>query len=129
MEVRDFIEDYRRSWEASIAGSDVSAMTRFFHVPYFAVGADGAVVFNKSEVEIVTFNQTRLAVFQRDRATRWLFRGCDTLALGAKSTLAIVNWEGQHADGTIARAWRHYYNLAHVPDGFKILVSTFSAGS
>jgi restriction system protein len=36
---------------------------------------------------------------------------------------------GGQADGTVARAWRHFYNLARTGSGLKILVSTFSAGS
>ena len=35
-------------------------LTRFFHVPYFAVGADGSVTQAKSEAEIRTFNQMRV---------------------------------------------------------------------
>ena len=128
-EFKDFVEDYRRTWEAAIAANDVSPLTRFFHIPYFGVGADGAVALFTNETDIRSFNETRLALFRKDMATRWIFRGCDALTLGAQSAFVMVNWEGQRADGAVARAWRHYYNLARTPTGLKILVSTFSAGS
>lgn len=126
---KDFLEDYRRTWEAVMNAGDVAPLTRFFYIPYFAVGADGTVTLVKGEAEIHSFNQTRLSQFQKDKATRALSRGCDVLTLGTGSALIIANWELQRADGTVARVWRHFYNMAHTPAGLKILVSTFSPGS
>jgi len=128
-EFRSFIEDYRATWQRAIAAQDVRALTRFFHVPYFAVGGDGGVTALMSEADIEAFNRDRLKLFLQDNAARWALRGCDPMALGTQGAFVTVNWEGRRADGSIARAWRHYYNLVRTPAGLKILVSTFSAGS
>lgn len=128
-EVKEFLDDYNRAWQAAIASKDVGLVTRFFHVPYLAVGPDGAVTVSSSEADIRRFNEGRLAQFLKDQAPRWILRGVDGLSLGTQGVFAIVNWEGQRADGTVARAWRHYYNLVRTAGGLKILVSTFSAGS
>lgn len=126
---KDFVEDYRRTWEQVMNVGEVSSLTRFFNIPYFAVGADGTVTLVNSEAEVHSFIQARLDQFQRDKATRALTRGCDVLSLGTASALIVVNWELQRADGTMARVWRHYYNMVQTPVGLKILVSTFSRGS
>jgi len=126
---REFLEDYRQTWEQVMSAGDVASLTRFFHVPYSAVGADGGVALVKSETEIHSFNQTRLDQFQKDKATRAFSRGCDVLTLGTGSALIVANWELQRADRTVARVWRHFYNMAQTPVGLKILVSTFSPGS
>ena len=128
-EFAGFFEEYRRIWEAAIAAGDASALTPFFHVPYLALGADGAATLSSNEAEIRRFNQSRMDLFIKDRAVRWAFRGCDVLTLGTQSAFVTINWEGYRADGSIARAWRHYYNLARTNAGLKILLSTFSAGS
>ncbi len=102
--VKDFIDEYRATWEKAVASDDVSPLTRFFHIPYVAVGADGSVALHSSEADVRRFNQSRLELFARDQATRWRFRGCDAMTLGSQSTFVTVNWEGQRADGTTARA-------------------------
>jgi len=124
-----FVDDYRGAWEKAVGANDIAPLTRFFHVPYLAVGADGAATLVKSTTEVDDFNRVRLALFLKDQATRWRFRGCDAMTLGAQGAFVTVNWEGHRADGSVARAWRHYYNLMRGPSGLKILVSTFSAGS
>ena len=126
---KDFVEDYRRTWEEVMNVGEVAPLTRFFNIPYFAVGADGAVTLLRSEAEVRSFNQARLDQFQRDKATRAFTRGCDVLSLGTASALIVANWELQRADGTVARIWRHYYNMVQTPVGLKVLVSTFSPGS
>jgi hypothetical protein len=126
---KDFVEDYRRTWEHVMKVGEVASLTPFFNIPYFAVGADGTVTSVKSEAEVRSFNQARLDQFQRDKATRAFTRGCDVLSLGTASALIVANWELQRADGTVARVWRHYYNMVQTPVGLKILVSTFSPGS
>ena len=126
---KDFLEDYRRTWEQVMNAGGVASLTHFFHIPCFAVGADGAVTFLKSDTEIHSFNQTRLELFRRDKANRAFSRGCDVLTLGTGSALIVANWELQRPDGTVARVWRHFYNMAQTPVGLKILVSTFSPGS
>lgn len=125
----DFLEDYRHTWETVMNKGDVAPLTRFFHVPYFAVAPDGTVRVVKSEEEIQAFNQTRLDQFKSDRATRAFSRGCDVLSLGPGSDLIVANWELQRSEGTVARVWRHFYNMARTPAGLRILVSTFSPGS
>jgi hypothetical protein len=128
-EYRDFLEDYRGTWEGVMNAGDVAPLTRFFHVPYFAVGPDGSVTLTDSAAKIQAFNQSRLELFQSDKATRAFSRGCDVLTLGPGSALIVANWELQRADGTVARVWRHFYNMARTASGLKVLVSTFSPGS
>jgi hypothetical protein len=126
---REFIEDYRGTWEKTIATADVTTLPRFFHLPSMFVGPDRSVTVVSNEAELNRFNQGRLEQFTRDKAPNWVVRGCDGLSLGTEGVLAIVNWEGRRADGTVARAWRHFYSLLRTSSGLRIVVSTFSAGS
>lgn len=126
MDIRSFIEDYRGTWERA---TDVAALTRFFNIPYIAIGADSAVALQSTEADIERFNRVRLARFQEAKIVRWHVRGCDPFQLGAGSALVAVNWEAQRADGTVALAWRHYYNIVRTDAGLKIVLSTFSVGS
>ena len=53
----------------------------------------------RGEAEIRAFNQTRLELFRKDKATTCVSRAdCDVFTLGAGSALVIVNWELQRAD-------------------------------
>jgi hypothetical protein len=63
---KDFVEDYRRTWEQVMNVGEVASLTRFFNIPYFAVGADGTVTLVKSEAEVRSFNQACLDQFQRE---------------------------------------------------------------
>jgi hypothetical protein len=125
----DFIDDYHRTWEKTIATADVSPLPRFFHLPCMFVGPDGSVTVASDAAELNRFNQGRLEQFLRDEAPNWLVRSCDSLTLGARGMLVMVNWEGHRVDGTTARAWRQFYSLLRTRRGLRILVSTFSAGS
>ena len=125
----DFVEDYRREWEKTIATAAVTTLPRLFHLPCMFVGPDGSVTVAFDEAELNRYNQGRLDQFLKDEAPRWLVRSCDGLTVGTQGVMAIVNWEGHRADGTTARAWRHFYSLLRTPSGLKIIVSTFSAGS
>ena len=125
----EFIEDYGRSWAKAIAAKDVSHVRSYFHEPSFSVGPDGSVAAMQDAKGIDEFNRARLAQFLNDDAPLNSFRGCDAMTLGAKSAFVTVNWELSRNDGTVVRAWRHYYNVLRTPEGLKILVSTFSAGS
>lgn len=124
-----FMEDYTRVWEAGIRTSDVTKVAAFYQAPFLSIGPDGSLTLSRNEGEIVEFLRSRLGQFQKDGATHWSFRGCDTLSLGTQAVLLCVNWEGRRADGSLARAWRQYYNVLRTSAGPKIVVSTFSAGS
>ncbi len=124
-----FIEDYGRSWAKAIAAKDISHVRKFFNEPSFSVGPDGSVTPMTDARVIDEFNRARLAQFLNDDAPLNSFRGCDAMTLGTQSALVSVNWELRRNDGTMVRAWRHYYNVLRTPAGLKILVSTFSAGS
>jgi hypothetical protein len=127
---REFVERYRSNWEQVMNGrSDVASMTGFFNVPCLMIGADGAISHYSTPESIQSFNQSRLEAFSAGGATRASLRGCDVTTLGGHCTLAVVNWELSRADGSVERAWRHYYNLLRKPDGWRILFSTFQVGS
>lgn len=124
-----FIESYGKAWAKAIAGKDVAHVRDFFNAPSFSVGPDGSVTPMMDAKGIDEFNSARLAQFLSDEAPLNSFRGCDAMTLGTQSALVSVNWELRRNDGTMVRAWRHYYNVLRTPVGLRILVSTFSAGS
>jgi hypothetical protein len=127
---RDFVERYRAAWEQVMSGNaSIESMTPFFHTPYIMIGAEGALSQFATPQEISSFNQSRLEVFRAGGAEKARLRGCDVTTLGAHCALAVVNWELSRADNSIERAWRHYYNLLHTKDGWKIVLSAFQTGS
>ena len=127
---QEFIERYRSSWEQVMSGrSGIASMTTFFNVPCLMIGAEGAISQYPTPESIQSFNQSRLDAFNAGGATTARVRGCDVTTLGRHCALAVVNWELCRADGTLERAWRHYYNLLRKPDGWRIVLSAFQVGS
>jgi hypothetical protein len=127
---REFIERYRSAWEQVISGtSGIASMTMFFNVPCLMIGAEGAISQYSTAQQIESFNQSRLEAFNAGGATKARLRGCDFMTLGNHSALAVVNWELCRADGSVERAWRHYYNLLRGPAGWRIVLSAFQVGS
>lgn len=110
-------------------GSGVASMTGFFNVPCLMIGAEGAISHFSTPESIQSFNQSRLEAFKAGGATKAKLRGFDVTTLGDHCTLAVVNWELARADGSVERAWRHYYNLLRGPDGWRIVFSAFQVGS
>jgi hypothetical protein len=127
---QEFVERYRVSWEQVMNGhSAVASMTEYFNVPCLMVGAEGTLSEYSTAESIQSFNQSRLDAFRAGGATKAKLRGCDVTTLGSRCALAVVNWELHQADGTVERAWRHYYNLLRKPEGWRIVLSAFQVGS
>ncbi len=125
-----FIGSYRAAWEDVIAGrADVSALTRFFHLPCMVVEIDGSVTLQQSQEDLLAFNAARLASFREGGAAAARIRSMDVLTQGPRAAMAVVNWEILRADGSLERAWRHYYMLALGGETPKILVSNFQIGA
>jgi hypothetical protein len=127
---RSFLEAYRADWETVILGAKpLEAMTGFFRRPCFMVSLDGTATLYETETEILAFNASRLSAFREGGVTTCRYRGIDLVSQGPHVTLAIANWELLRADGTIERAWRHYYTLLETGDRTEILVSAFQTGA
>lgn len=127
---REFVERYRSAWEQVMSGSSgIASMTRFFNVPCLMIGAEGSISQYSTPESIQSFNQSRLEAFNAGGATKARLRGCDVTTLGSYCALAVVNWELCRTDGSVERAWRHYYNLLRGPDGWRIVLSAFQVGS
>ena len=125
-----FVGSYRAAWEDVIAGrAEVSALTRFFHLPSLMIGIDGGVTLYQAEDEIAAFNAARLASFREGGVAKARIRSVDVLSQGPRAAMAVVNWELLRADDTLERAWRHYYTLALGGPAPKILVSNFQIGA
>lgn len=129
-DVRGFLEDYRSTWlEVIRGGRSLDDLTGFFRAPCFMVGLDGMATLYATREDIRAFNAGRLEAFRAGGAADARFRGIDLLSQGAFVTLAIVNWELLRADGSMERAWRHYYTLLEAGDRVEILVSAFQTGA
>ena len=129
-EVGQFLESYRATWEAVIRGSEqIAALSSFFDANCFMLAVDGTVKSVQSNAEIDAFNEGRLNSFREGRVDQCTFRGVDTISQGPHATIAIVNWELKRSDGSLERAWRHYYTIAHAEDAPRILVSAFQTGA
>lgn len=127
---REFVERYRSGWESVMGGrSGIATMTPFFNIPCLMIGAEGTVALYTTPQQIQSFNQSRLDAFNAGGATRARVCGFDSMTLGNHATLAVVNWELSRNDGSVERAWRHYYNLVQATDGWRIVLSAFQAGS
>ena len=128
--ISQFLESYRATWEAVIRGSEqVAALSSFFDAKCFMLAVDGTVKSVQSNAEIDAFNEGRLISFREGQVDQCTFRGIDTISQGPHATLAIVNWELKCADGSLERAWRHYYTIAHTKKAPRILVSAFQTGA
>jgi hypothetical protein len=129
-DVMDLIEGYRARWQTVLRETrNVDSVNEFFHLPCFFIGGDGSVSCFPTADDISAFHRPRLEQFLKGGVATNVVRGCDVLSLGARSALAIVNWEFRRADDSIERAWRHSYNVVKTDAGWKIVVSTFQAGS
>lgn len=130
--VRQLITDYRASWETVMRGSaPVAELDRYFNLPCFMVSNDGELTLYTSQEEITQFNQSRLEAFRAGRAHNAVLRAVDLHSQGAHVSLAVVNWELTREDGSLERAWRHYYTIL-ADSGRKaptIVVSAFQTGS
>lgn len=127
---QEFVERYRSTWEQVMNGrSDIASVTVFFNVPCLMVGAEGTISQYSTPESLESFNRSRLDAFRAGGATKARLRGCDVTTLGNHCALALVNWELCRADGSVERAWRHYYNLLRNPDGWRIVLSAFQVGS
>lgn len=127
---REFVEGYRSTWEQVMNGSSrVAALTPFFNVPCLMIGAEGAASQYSTSEQIESFNQSRLDSFRAGGAVKARLLGCDVMTLGNHCALAIANWELCRVDGSVERAWRHYYNLLRGSDGWRIALSAFQVGS
>jgi len=130
--IEKFVEAYRSCWEATISGSNpLSELSRFFNTPCFMVSATGEMDLYATESEVEKFNFSRLVAFRDGGVQHANLRAVDVQSQGPHVSLATVNWELVRKDGSLERAWRHYYTILNeTPDGSpKIAVSAFQLGS
>lgn len=128
--VRQFIEDYRSCWENIIRGDlALSALDGFFNVPCFMVAADGSMKLYTSKSDVTEFNQSRLDAFVGGDVRNASLRAVDVQSQGLHLSLATVNWELTKADGSLERAWRHYYTILAGAPKPTIVISAFQLGS
>ncbi len=126
------VSDYRATWEAVIRGETALAdLDRFFNVPCFMVSLDGQMTLYAAREDITAFNQSRLDAFRAGGVRHASLRAVDVLSQGPCLHLAMVNWELTRDDGSLERAWRHYYTILDGADGAApaIVISAFQTGS
>jgi len=129
---RQLVSDYRASWETVIRNeAPLAELDRYFNVPCFMVSLDGVMTLYASPPEITAFNQSRLDAFRAGKVHNASLRAVDVLSQGSHLTLAIVNWELTCVDGSLERAWRHYYTIVTGEIGAApaIVISAFQMGS
>ncbi len=129
---RKLVSEYRETWEAVIRGTaPVGDLDRFFNVPCLMVSLDGAMTHYTSRSDVTAFNLSRLDAFRAGGVHFATLRAVDVVSQGPHVTLAIVNWELLREDGSLERAWRHYYTILEPADagGATIIVSGFQTGS
>ena len=109
---RQLIADYSQCWTAVVRGDEpLAALDRYFNVPCFMVSLEGVMTPYATQAQITAFNQTRLDAFRAGDVHTASLRAVDVLSQGPHVDLAIVNWELTRADGSLERAWRHYYTI------------------
>lgn len=129
---RQLVSDYRQTWENVIRGDEpLDALDRFFNVPCFMVSLDGQMTLYASQTEITDFNQTRLDAFRAGGVQNASLRAVDLSSQGQHLSLAVVNWELTKTNGSLERAWRHYYTILDNGDDAapNIVVSAFQTGA
>ncbi|MFY2823357.1 hypothetical protein [Ruegeria sp. MALMAid1280] len=129
---RQLVSDYRQTWESVIRGdAPLKELDRFFNVPCFMVSLDGQMTLYVSQTEITDFNQTRLDAFRAGGVHNASLRAVDLFSQGPHLSLAVVNWELTREDGSLERAWRHYYTILDNENGVAptIVISAFQTGS
>jgi len=129
-ELRSLIERYRAGWEKVVSETgDVDSLNVFFHLPCIFVGADGSPSLFRVAEDISAFHRPRLDLFRKGGVNKPRTKDFEALPMGTRSALISVSWELCRADESIERAWRHSYNVINTNSGWKILVSTFQAGT
>ena len=128
--IRRLAEDYRSCWEGVIRSElPLSSLNRFFNVPCFMVSIDGSMKLYTSQAEVTEFNQSRLDAFIGGGVRNAKLRSVDVQSQGEHLSLAIVNWELTKEDGSLERAWRHYYTILAGSPSPTIVVSAFQLGA
>lgn len=128
--VRHLIEDYRSCWEHVIRGEQsLSALDGFFNIPCFMVSIDGSMTLYTSQSEVTEFNQSRRDAFVEGHVQNATLRAVDVQSQGQNLHLATVNWELTKADGSLERAWRHYYTILVGTPSPTIVISAFQLGA
>ena len=111
-------------------GTDsVDSLTAFFNIPCVMLDAKGGISTYQDPEQIRKFNDSRREAFEAGGAVKANLRGMDATTLGLYAAQITVNWELCRFDGSIERAWRHYYTVAKSENTWKILVSAFQVGS
>ena len=129
-EIHQLIERYRATWEGVIRGDlPLAALDGFFHIPCFMVSIDGAMTLYAQSADIRAFNQSRLDAFRGGGVRNAMLRGVDLQSQGPHVALATVNWELSRADGSLERAWRHYYTVLTGAGAPAFVVSAFQTGA
>jgi hypothetical protein len=129
-DLRTLIERYRATWERIVCETgDVDEVNQFFHLPCIFVGADGSISQFDTAEDISTFHRPRLESFRMGGVKKPKAKDFQAISLGTHSALVSVTWEQCREDDSIERTWRHSYNTVSTNTGWKILVSTFQAGS
>lgn len=129
---RQLVSDYRQTWENVIRGdAPLEELDCFFNVPCFMVSLDGQMTLYASQIEVTDFNQTRLDAFRAGGVWNASLRAVDLFSQGPHLSLAVVNWELTREDGSLERAWRHYYTISNYDNGVAptIVISAFQTGS
>lgn len=120
-----FYERYRAGMESV---RDLKELDGFFALPWMVITPDGRSFCHHTYEDLRAFTKTRFDSFAADKLTRWVRRSFDAVTLGASTTLVSINWELSRDDGSLRRAWRHYYMTAKTPDGWKIVMASFQPG-
>src|SRR5688572_23945582 len=123
--LEQFFERYRAGIEKM---TDLAELDTFFGLPWMVITPDGTTSCHHSFEDLRRFTQTRFDSFAEDRLVRWTRRSFDAITLGASTNLVSINWEVAQADGPLSRAWRHYYMVSKLPEGWKIVMASFQPG-
>lgn len=111
-----FVENF-----ASFNGPRIVSL---YAVPGLAIRGDGVVQVLQSRPDLEAFFQQAVDGYASLGCRACRYRELAVTPIGGHAMLGSVTWDLLDADGAVLKSWRQSYNLAKLPEGWRIVAST-----
>ncbi|WP_428246541.1 hypothetical protein [Ferrovibrio sp.] len=95
-----------------------------YAVPGLAIRSDGAVQVLQSRPDLEAFFQRALDGYAALGCCTCRYHDLAVTPIGSRAMLSSVTWDLLDAGGAALKSWRQSYNLALLPEGWRIAAST-----
>jgi hypothetical protein len=123
-EVTEFFQRYQSLFDQQ----NWTAFAALFHEPALSVRGDGSVMTIATHAEGARLYAAVAQTWRSEGYARFEMQDFDILRMGCDSCLVSFDWRMLREDGSLVRRWRQSYQLIQLPQGWRVLSSTFHRG-